>query len=51
MFEKKPDFKSDHIILDKKTKEHELKDFSFTFLGLPKFNKTEINDLDGIIEK
>ena len=51
MFEKKPDFKSDHIILDKKTKEHDLKDFSFTFLELPKFNKTEINALDGIIEK
>ncbi|CAO5674754.1 MAG: hypothetical protein NEHIOOID_01380 [Holosporales bacterium] len=41
MFPDKEDFKSDHIILDRKTYEHDLKDFSFTFLELPKFNKTQ----------
>ncbi|CAO5682169.1 MAG: hypothetical protein HEEMFOPI_01612 [Holosporales bacterium] len=51
MFPDKEDYKSDHIILDKKTKEHDLKDFSFTFLELPKFNKRNTNDLDDIIEK
>ncbi|CAO5675441.1 MAG: hypothetical protein NEHIOOID_00529 [Holosporales bacterium] len=43
MFPDKEDFKSDHIILDRKTYEHDLKDFSFTFLELPKFNKTQEN--------
>ena len=49
MFPKKEDYKSDHEILDKKTHEHDLKDFSFTFLELPKFNKT-INQLNNPIE-
>ncbi len=39
MFPRKKDFKSDHVILDKKSYENDLKDFSFTFLELPKFNK------------
>ena len=40
VFPEKTDYKSDHIILDNKTYEHDLKDFSFTFVELPKFNKT-----------
>jgi predicted transposase/invertase (TIGR01784 family) len=40
MFPQKEEYKSDHVILDKKTYENDLKDFSFTFLELPKFNKT-----------
>ena len=39
MFPDKLSYKSDHIILDKETKEQNLKDFSFTFLELPKFKK------------
>lgn len=40
MFKNKKGFKSDHVILDKEHLTHDLKDFSFTFLELPKFNKT-----------
>ena len=39
------------MILDKKTYEHDLKDFYFTFIELPKFTKNKIEDLDNIIEK
>ncbi|CAO5672840.1 MAG: hypothetical protein CNLJKLNK_00609 [Holosporales bacterium] len=50
MFPEKKEFKSDHIILDRKTHEHDLKDFSFTFLELPKFNKTQ-EDLETVTDK
>ena len=40
MFPKKKNFKSDHVILDKESYENDLKDFSFTFLDLPKFTKS-----------
>lgn len=50
MFPNKKGFKSDHVILDKDSYENDLKDFSFTFLELPKFNK-DINELSNIIEK
>lgn len=49
MFPKKKHFKSDHVILDKKTHENDLKDFSFTFLELPKFTKG-IDDLANTTE-
>lgn len=39
MFPRKAHYKSNHIILDNKSLEHDLKDFSFTFVELPKFNK------------
>ena len=39
VFPQKKDYKSDHVILDNKTYEHDLKDFSFTFVELPKFTK------------
>jgi predicted transposase/invertase (TIGR01784 family) len=39
MFPDKKAYKSDHVILDKLSLEHDLKDFSFTFLELPKFQK------------
>ena len=51
IFPDKEEYKSDHIILDKNSYEHDLKDFSFTFLELPKFKKDKIEDLDGIVEK
>lgn len=50
MFPKKKAYKSDHVILDKETHENDLKDFSFTFLELPKFKK-KIDELSGIAEK
>lgn len=50
MFPNKKGFKSDHVILDKDSYENDLRDFSFTFLELPKFNK-DINELSNIIEK
>ncbi|RZI45748.1 Rpn family recombination-promoting nuclease/putative transposase [Candidatus Finniella inopinata] len=40
MFPDKQAYKSDHIILDKVSHEHDLKDFSFTFLELPKLDKS-----------
>ena len=50
MFPEKSQFKSDHVILDKITNEHNLKDFSFTFLELSKFNKTK-EQLTSIIDR
>lgn len=50
MFPQKSGYKSDHVILDRETLENDLKDFSFTFLELPKFQK-EIHDLSSRLEK
>lgn len=50
MFPDKKEFKSDHVILDKITNEHDLRDFSFTFLELAKFNKDK-HELKSIIDK
>lgn len=50
MFKDKEAFKSDHVILDKNTLENDLKDFSFTFLELPKFKKGK-KDLKTMIDK
>jgi len=50
MFPDKKDYKSDHVILDKETYDHDLKDFSFTFLELPKFNKS-MDELNTIVER
>ncbi len=50
MFPDKPEYKSDHIILDKNSYAQDLKDFSFTFLELPKFNKP-LEDLSTMVEK
>lgn len=51
VFPDKAEFKSDHVILDKSTHEHDLQDFSFTFIELPKFKKTKIEELDTILDK
>lgn len=51
IFKDKSEYKSDHVILDKNSHEHDLQDFSFTFIELPKFNKTNINELSSILEK
>ena len=37
IFKDKIFYKSDHIMLDKESYSHDLKDFSFTFIELPKF--------------
>lgn len=50
MFPDKIAYKSDHVILDKETYSHDLKDFSFSFLELPKFTKT-LDELDSVVEK
>lgn len=51
LFPEKKAYKSDHIILDKETFEHDLKDFSFTFIELPKFTKGPNDRLQGMLER
>lgn len=50
MFPKKKEFKSDHFVLDTLTHQHDLKDFSFCFLELPKFDKS-IEKLETPVER
>jgi predicted transposase/invertase (TIGR01784 family) len=50
MFSDKQEYKSDHVILDQNTHENDLKDFSFTFLELPKFKKDK-HQLNTMIDK
>lgn len=51
IFKDKVSYKSDHIILDKESYTQDLKDFSFTFIELPKFKITDIDLLTNIVEK
>ncbi|MGV2433236.1 MAG UNVERIFIED_CONTAM: Rpn family recombination-promoting nuclease/putative transposase [Rickettsiaceae bacterium] len=51
LFPDKSEYKSDHVILDKKTQDHDLKDFYFTFIELPKFRKKSIDELENMEEK
>lgn len=41
LFPDKPAYLSHHVILDKESYEHDLQDFSFSFLELPKFKKNK----------
>jgi predicted transposase/invertase (TIGR01784 family) len=50
MFPDKAAYKSSHRLLDDETYSHDLKDFSFTFLELPKFQKN-MEALDNIVER
>lgn len=50
MFPDKPEYKSDHVILDKNSYTRDLKDFSFTFLELPKFTKS-IDEITTMVDK
>lgn len=50
MFPDTKEYKSDHVILDKNSYSHHLKDFYFSFLELPKFHK-KIDELQTMIEK
>jgi len=47
---KSPNYLSRHLILDAQTYEHKLKDLEFSFIELPKFNKTE-QELQTMVEK
>ena len=53
MFPDKKALKSDHIVLDRDSFEHDLKDFSFTFLELGKFKKAkeDVDSLTDVTEK
>jgi len=51
IFADKKEYKSDHVILDKNSYEHNLKDFYFTFIELPKFKKNNIAELKTIVDK
>lgn len=51
IFPDKAEYISHHVIFDKITFEHDLKDFSFSFIELPKFNIDKIEDLKTIQEK
>ena len=48
VFPEKAAFKSDHLILDHKTQEHDLKDLYFTFIELPKFTKSPCELTSGL---
>lgn len=50
MFPNKKSYRSNHVILDQESHEHDLKDFSFTFLELPKFTKT-FDELSNSVEQ
>ena len=50
MFPDKEAYKSDHYILDSETCARDLRDFSFTFLELPKFKK-RIDELENVVER
>ena len=50
MFPKKTGHKSEHVVLDNDTHEHDLENFSFTFLELPKFKK-ELGTFSTLEEK
>jgi predicted transposase/invertase (TIGR01784 family) len=45
-----PNYLSRHLILDAETQEHKLKDLEFSFIELPKFQKTE-QELQTLVEK
>ncbi|MCX7337826.1 MAG: Rpn family recombination-promoting nuclease/putative transposase [Alphaproteobacteria bacterium] len=51
MFPNKKAYKSDPIILDRDSYEHDLKDFSFTFLELPKLKDKPFHPSMTMIEK
>ncbi|WP_264328568.1 MULTISPECIES: Rpn family recombination-promoting nuclease/putative transposase [unclassified Wolbachia] len=51
LFPDKSEYKSKHTIRDEDTNEHDLKDFYFIFIELPKFPKTKEDQLENIVEK
>ena len=51
VFPEKAAYKSDHIILDKATHEHDMKDIAFTFIELPKYSKDKSEKLTSRLEQ
>lgn len=51
VFPEKAAYKSDHIILDKETHDHDMKDISFTFIELPKYTKDKSTKLSNKVEQ
>lgn len=51
MFPENTKYQHVHVILDKEDYSHHLKDFSFTFLELPKFHQTDPKTLTTYVEK
>jgi predicted transposase/invertase (TIGR01784 family) len=51
LFPGKPEYKSDRVTLDGDNCEHNLKDFSFTFIELPKFSKNKVEQLTNTVER
>jgi len=51
VFPEKSAYKSDHIILDKETHEHDMKDIAFTFIELPKYSKDKSEKLTNRIDQ
>jgi predicted transposase/invertase (TIGR01784 family) len=51
VFPDKAAYKSDHVILDKETREHDMKDIAFTFIELPKYTKGKSEKLANRIEQ
>ncbi len=51
LFPEKSAYWSEHKLLDQHNYQHDLKDFHFVFLELPKFKKVDIETLQGVIEK
>ncbi|WP_187470059.1 Rpn family recombination-promoting nuclease/putative transposase, partial [Wolbachia endosymbiont of Drosophila sechellia] len=45
------EYKSKHTIRDEDTNEHDLKDFYFIFIELPKFAKNKVEQLESTIER
>ncbi len=51
LFPKKKDYKSEHIILDRKTHEQDLDRLSFTFIELPKFEKQRTKNIHQLTQE
>ncbi len=51
LFPNKSEYKSKHTIRDEDTNEHDLKDFYFIFIELPKFAKNKVEQLESTIER
>ena len=51
IFKDKEAYLSHHVILDQESYSQDLKDFSFTFIELPKFKIADIDQLSNIVEK
>ncbi len=51
LFPDKPDYISSHTIRDEKTNKHDLKDFQFIFIELPKFPKSREEQIENVVDR